>query len=203
MPITKTQNSHIRRNSQYEKRLNSILKAASKVIAKDGYEGASVRKVAAKAGIGLSGIYYYYKNKDELLYAIQEHTFSTLVGLLKQKLSGANSPEDKLRAVIDNHINFFVNNINDLKVCVHEIESLSGSNYKNVLKIRHEYFELVKEVVEANLSKKSDFDPALVALYLFGSLNWIYMWYDSEKNSDISQLSDHLMKIFTNGIKTT
>jgi AcrR family transcriptional regulator len=203
LPTTKTDQSNIRRNRQYEKRLNSILKAASTVIARDGYEGASVRKVAARAGVGLSGIYYYFTNKDELLYAIQINTFTTLVELLKERLSGLENPKDKLRAVIKNHIEFFVNNINDLKVCVHEIESLSGAYYKDVLKIRQQYFKLVKNVVAENLSKGEKLDPALVSLYLFGSLNWIYMWYDPQVNSDVTELTDQLMTIFTKGIKAT
>jgi AcrR family transcriptional regulator len=203
LPTTKTEQTNIRRNRQYEKRLNSILKAASTVIARDGYEGASVRRVAAKAGVGLSGIYYYFKNKDELLYAIQKNTFSTLVELLKERLSNLENPKDKLRAVMENHIEFFVNNINDLKVCVHEIESLSGAYYKDVLKIRQEYFRLVKDVVTENLPEGQKLDPALVSLYLFGSLNWIYMWYDPQINSDVPVLTDQLMTIFTKGIKAT
>jgi AcrR family transcriptional regulator len=159
--------------------------------------------VAAKAGVGLSGIYYYFTNKDELLYAIQKNTFSTLVELLKCRLAGLEDPKDKLRAVIENHIEFFVNNINDLKVCVHEIESLSGPYYKDVLKIRREYFRLVKDVVTENLPKGKKLDPALVPLYLFGSLNWIYMWYNPQINSDVSVLTDNLMTIFTKGIKAT
>jgi len=203
LPTTKTEQTNIRRNRHYEKRLNSILKAASTVIARDGYEGASVRKVAARAGVGLSGIYYYFKNKDELLYAIQTDTFTTLVDMLKERLSGLDDPKDKLRAVIENHIEFFVNNINDLKVCVHEIESLSGAYYKEVLKIRQEYFKIVKDVVNENLPEGEKLDPALVSLYLFGSLNWIYMWYNPQINSDVSVLTDNLMTIFTKGIKAT
>jgi TetR/AcrR family transcriptional regulator len=203
LPTTKTEQTNIRRNRQYEKRLNSILKAASTVIAKDGYEGASVRKVAARAGVGLSGIYYYFKNKDELLYAIQKNTFTTLVDLLKERLSGLDDPKDRLRLVIENHIEFFVNNINDLKVCVHEIESLSGAYYKDVLKIRQEYFRLVKDIITENVPKGEKLDPALVSLYLFGSLNWIYMWYNPQINSDVSVLTDNLMTIFTKGIKAT
>jgi len=203
LPTTKTDQSTIRRNRQYEKRLNSILKAASTVIARDGFEGASVRKVAAKAGVGLSGIYYYFKNKDELLYAIQTDTFTTLVEMLKERLSGLDNPRDRLRAVIENHVEFFVNNINDLKVCVHEIESLSGSYYKEVLEIRREYFKVVRDVVTENLPEGEKLDPALVSLYLFGSLNWIYMWYNPQINSNVSVLTDNLMTIFTKGIKAT
>ncbi|MEW5995286.1 MAG: TetR/AcrR family transcriptional regulator [Candidatus Zixiibacteriota bacterium] len=189
-----------RRNYQYQKRLSSILRAASKVIARDGFEGASVRDVAAKANIGLSGIYYYFTNKDELLYALQHHTFSTLVNSLKERLKITTTPREKLRAVIDNHFEFFVNNMEDLKVCVHEIESLSGKYYKSVLTIRREYYRLVRDVVAENIGKRKQ-AANVASLFLFGSLNWVYMWYDPAKNSDIEKLSNQLANIFINGIK--
>jgi len=63
----KAKSATTRRRGNYEKRMASILKAASRVIAKNGFDGASVRDVAAKGKIGLSGIYYYFKNKDEML----------------------------------------------------------------------------------------------------------------------------------------
>ncbi len=199
MATTKTSKPE-RRNSQYEKRLSSILKAASKTIARDGFEGATVRKVAARAKINLSGIYYYFSGKDELLFALQRHTFSTLVATLKKRLEKCASPEEKLRAVIDNHFEFFVSNMDDLKVCVHEIESLSGKYYREVLTIRQEYFRIVRQVV-TEFSGKSKNQANLAALFLFGSLNWVYMWYDAEKNPDIKKLSQRLLNIYLNGIK--
>jgi AcrR family transcriptional regulator len=190
------------RNNRYEKRLSLILRAASKVIARDGFDGASVRAVAAEGKVGLSNIYYYFKSKDELLYAIQRRVFSTLVSTLRKRLTSAGSPEEKLKAVIDNHFQFFVNNVGDLKVCVHEIESLSGEYYRNVLKIRREYYRLVRDVV-AEVSGASDYEANLSALFLFGSLNWVYMWYDREKNSEIDILSHQLHKVLLNGIKSS
>lgn len=190
-----------RRNRQYEKRLDSILKAAARVMASDGFEGASVRKVAAMAEIGLSGIYYYFKSKDEMLFALQENTFSSLVESLKEKLPEAVSAEDKLRAVIDNHLQFFSRQMDDLKVCSYEIESLSGRYYDEILQIRRGYFRLVRDVIAENISESSAIDPDLAALFLFGSLNWMFMWYDPARNSEIDRLSDQLMRIFEKGIK--
>jgi AcrR family transcriptional regulator len=191
-----------RRNSQYEKRLASILKAASKVIARDGYEGASVREVAARAKIGLSGIYYYFKSKDELLYALQHHAFTTLNSTLRERLKKAATPEEKLKAVIDNHFDYFANNMDNLKVCVHEIESLSGKYYRSVLEVRQEYFRLVQRAV-GEVAKRRNYGTNLAALALFGSLNWIYMWYDPQKNPDIDKVSDQFLKVFLNGIKAS
>ena len=189
----------VRHHDNYEKRLSLILKAASKIIARDGFAGASVRDVAAKGKIGLSGIYYYFESKDELLYAIQRHSFSTLVSLLKERLETCYSPEDKLKAVIDNHFQFFVKNRDEFRVCVHEMESLSGKYYKTVLKIRQEYFQLVRGVIDEVLRGSKD-ETDLTALFLFGSLNWVYMWYDPEKNYDVDKLSSQYLRVLLNGI---
>jgi len=188
-----------RRNSQYQKRLSSILRAASKVIAKDGFEGASVRDVAASGKIGLSGIYYYFKSKDEMLYAIQHHAFSTLVDQLQERLKTAQTPEDRLKAVIDNHFRFFVENMDEFKVCVHEIDSLSGKLYRSVLEKRQEYFNLVRKAVDGIYGKPS-YETDLATLFLFGSLNWVYMWYDPKKNADVNKLSSNFLKVLLNGI---
>ncbi len=203
MPQIKAELVPRRRNSQYQKRLSAILKAAAKTIAKDGFEGAAVRQVAASARIGLSGIYYYFKSKEELLFALQEYTFTTLLESLKERLKAAKTPQGKLRAVIDNHFQFFVHNRDELKVCVHEVESLSGGYYKRILKIRREYFCLVSAVVKELTRSSGRNDPNLAALFLFGSLNWVYMWYDPKKNSDIGELSRQLLRVFLHGIKAT
>ena len=188
-----------RRQVRYEKRLSSILRAASRVIARDGFEGASVRDMAAKGRIGLSGLYYYFKNKDELLYAIQHHAFSTLVSSLKESLKASASPDVKLRAIIYNHFKFYVENMDEFRVCVHEIESLSGKQYKSILKIRQEYFHLVRQVVgEAFHGTRYEIDMA--TFFLFGSLNWVYMWYNPEKNSDIDRVTSQFLRVFLNGI---
>lgn len=192
-----------RRNRQYEKRLDSILKAAAKVMAVDGFERASVRKVAAEAKIGLSGIYYYFKSKDEMLFALQDDTFSSLVESLEEKLRHLESPEEKLRAVVDNHLQFFSRQMEDLKVCSYEIGSLSGDYYEEILKIRRRYFGLVRDVIAENIAASSDTDPNLVALFLFGSLNWMFMWYDADRNRDIGRLSSQLVRTFLEGIKAT
>ncbi len=199
-PITGAKPPAPRRRGKYEKRSSSILRAASKVIARDGFEGASVRAVAARGKIGLSGVYYYFRSKEELLYAIQHNAFSTLVQSLEERLSRSSSPQERLKAVIDNHFQFFVNNMDDLKVCVHEIESLSGKYYKSVLKIRQEYFRLVRRIV-AGVFRGSAYETDLATLFLFGSLNWVYMWYDPKKNANIDKLSSQFLRVYLNGVK--
>ena len=158
-----------------------------------------MRAMAARGRIGLSGIYYYYKNKDELLYAIQHHAFSTLVDSLQERLAACETPEQKLRAIIENHFQFFVENTDEFRVCVHEIDSLSGKYYKSVLAVRQEYFRQVREVISSVL-RRSRYEIDMATFFLFGSLNWVYMWYDPAKNPDIQRVTTHFLKVILNGI---
>jgi AcrR family transcriptional regulator len=193
------QTQAIKRQAKYEKRQSSILRAASRIIARDGFEGASMRAMATRSRVGLSGMYYYYKNKDELLFAIQHHAFSNLVESLKERLGALKTPEQKLRAIIENHFQFFVENTDEFRVCVHEINSLSGKYYKSVLAIRQEYFRLVRDVISQVL-RRSQYEIDMATFFLFGSLNWVYMWYDPAKNSDVRRVTTQFLKVILNGI---
>ncbi|SDM27199.1 TetR/AcrR family transcriptional regulator [Sediminibacillus halophilus] len=56
----------------HEQRRNKIAEAAWRVILENGMEGASVRKIAEKAGLSLGALRYYFSNQEELiLYAMR------------------------------------------------------------------------------------------------------------------------------------
>jgi AcrR family transcriptional regulator len=187
------------RSDRYERKLALILKAASEVIAENGFDGASVRAVAARANISLSGIYYYFTSKEQLLFALQRHTFISLNDLLGAALERHSNPEDRLRALIENHIKYFVNNMDSLKVCAHELNSLSGKPYEWILEYRRQYFDLARQVI-SELSGDNAEDAALSTLFLFGSLNWVHMWYDDKEHSDTEKLCEKLTQIYLHGL---
>ncbi|MEQ8799000.1 MAG: TetR/AcrR family transcriptional regulator [Salinisphaeraceae bacterium] len=67
-----------------------LLKAAIKVIARDGYVGASLRKVARQAGYTTGAVTYYFSNKDAMLTAVVESMFDEFDALL----SATQDPSD-------------------------------------------------------------------------------------------------------------
>jgi AcrR family transcriptional regulator len=70
-----------------ERRIAEILVAATEVFREDGYAGFTTRRVAAKAGLTLSNLQYYFPNKEELLSVIIKNF---LQGFLDNYLSIAN-----------------------------------------------------------------------------------------------------------------
>jgi AcrR family transcriptional regulator len=50
-----------------QRRRKQILRATAEIVAEDGFEGATMRKIAARAGVSLGVLNYYYSGKRELV----------------------------------------------------------------------------------------------------------------------------------------
>jgi AcrR family transcriptional regulator len=68
------------KTARFDATLVELLTRSAKLFADQGYEKASMRKVAQVARISLPGLYYYVRSKEELLFLIQHRAFDDLCG---------------------------------------------------------------------------------------------------------------------------
>jgi AcrR family transcriptional regulator len=54
-----------------------ILEAAAQIAAESGYEGTTISKVVKRSGLPVSSVYWFFKDKDELLAEVVRHSFET------------------------------------------------------------------------------------------------------------------------------
>lgn len=187
----------------YDERLNHILNAATYVIARDGYQKASMREVAKTAGVSLAGMYYYFDSKEKMLYIIQFRTFNSLLANLKEKLHGVTDPIEKIQVMIKAHITYFSNNIAAQKVCSHEMESLTGNSYTEILNIRREYYDCTRKIIDQIFDlyvQDCSQDRHIATMSLFGMLNWLYRWYDPKRDRSPANLASQMSELFLHGI---
>jgi TetR/AcrR family transcriptional repressor of bet genes len=86
-------------------RRTQIARALLKVMAKNGYEGASVADVAKVAAIAPGLVHYHYKNKLEILLAAIDELAADYDERLARHLGAARGdPEQELRAFVDAHL---------------------------------------------------------------------------------------------------
>ena len=71
-----------------------ILAAAQQVFAVKGFDGASTREIAAKAGVNISSLHYHWESKETLYLAIFERIFQQVVDLLRDEITTPSSDED-------------------------------------------------------------------------------------------------------------
>jgi AcrR family transcriptional regulator len=187
----------------YDRRLNRILEAATVVIAREGYGKASMRAIATATGVSLAGLYHYFESKEKMLFLIQFRTFSSLLNNLREKLHGVSDPVEQLRVMVRAHVSYFAANMAALKVCSHELDSLTGEAYDETRRVRREYYELARSVVDGVLGEVAEngsLDCRVATMSLFGTLNWLYRWYDPKKDRAPSALANQISTQFLQGV---
>jgi AcrR family transcriptional regulator len=162
-----------------------------------------MRKVARAAGLSLPGLYYYVHGKEELLFLIQHQTFGALADELEAIVASGTTPDEQLRAMVESHVRYVAEHLPELKVCTTELDSLHGESWRRVLERRQRYFGLTRRILERLGAKDgaTRVEPGLGALYLFGLLNWLVMWFDPARN-DPAALAESLAGFFLGGYRS-
>lgn len=183
----------------YDDKLERLLRTAAAVFAEKGYHPASIRDISRATGTSLSGLYYYFRSKEELLFLIQDHCFTTVLENLERRLHGVREPEERLRVLVDNHLRFFAANMNEMKVLSHEAASLQGEYRQQVNAHKKQYVELCASIMAALRPADTPEEQRAAALSLFGMMNWIYTWYQPERDLSVEDLAALMTRVFLGG----
>lgn len=195
---------HVPSDSRFDRRLADVLAHASRIFCEKGYEGASIRDLSRATGMSLAGLYHYFESKEELLYLIQKHTFTTIIETLRRKLEDSTDPEERLRIFIRSHLEYSLANKQAMKVLVHEDETLTNGRGAEIAAIKKEYYRICFELVEdLRRAKGLEFSGRLAVLSLFGMINWIYSWHNPRVDADATALAQQMGDIFLRGVSHT
>jgi AcrR family transcriptional regulator len=186
---------------RFDRQLGKILEHATDVFWEKGYAGASMRDLSRATGMSLAGMYHYFGSKDRLLYLIQKHTFSTILSRLRDRVSQLRDPQRGIRAFIDNHLEYFLEHQQAMKVLSHEDEVLDGEYGREIARIKREYYQTCRELLDRYKKEKGlEFDSRTAVLSLFGMMNWIYTWYNPRLDGKAERLAQEMSNIFFKGI---
>ncbi len=187
-------------------KLDKLLSASAALMARQGFSQTSIRHVARETGFSLGGMYYYFKNKEDLLFQIQKKTFGSLLELQEQTVTAGGKAVDLLEQLVKNHLAYFISHFSELKVCTFELESLQGERFENIAALRRRYYLCMARVVgEINGvtadELENDRQVRHRTLFIFGMLNWVFMWYDAETDDPAGPLGDELFAMVMNGLQ--
>ena len=91
---------------------DDILNHALDLIAADGFERFSMRKLALRLGIAVKTIYNYYHNQDEIYLRLLTRGFEYLYRCFESAIADHEDPMDQLAAAIRVYVDFGLDNAN-------------------------------------------------------------------------------------------
>jgi AcrR family transcriptional regulator len=83
----------------------AIMRAAVSVIGEQGYEGASVRDMASRAGVSVAALYYHFPSKRDLLREYLEEAWQVLLSRLDRRLRAV---DDDPFAQLDEYVSTLI-----------------------------------------------------------------------------------------------
>jgi AcrR family transcriptional regulator len=158
-----------------------ILAAASRVFREKGLHAAGMRDIAAELGMAVGNLYYYFKDKEELLAFVQESALSGLLDLAARVRALDLRADQKLWLLLEEH----VVRLNDPEegtpgsLAHLEVEALGERRRTAVLAQRDEYERAVRRLVEEGMDLEvfRPLDAKVAALALLGAVNWTVKWF--------------------------
>lgn len=91
-------------------RRGEILAAATRIFNSDGYDGATIRRIADEVGLSSTALYMHFRDKDEILVEICQGAMEQLLTLGAQIAAQDKPPVERARNMIEAYIQFGLDN---------------------------------------------------------------------------------------------
>lgn len=93
-------------------RRGEILQAAERIFVAEGYQGATIRKIADEVGVSSTALYMHFRDKDEILLEICDHAIARLLASNSEISARPIDALARVRLMLDAYISFALENPN-------------------------------------------------------------------------------------------
>lgn len=179
-----------------------ILKSAAAAFRKLGYHGATVEQIAAALHMKKGNLYYYFHNKEEILFACHEYSLERLLGILDQVEKSDLLPDEKMRLLISAGVHTILDELHGTALFL-DLEALSPPHLKTIVAGRDRFDQglrrLLDEGVRAGVFDKGDIK--LRSFAILGALNWIPRWYNPDGPASSQEIADRFADFLLAGLR--
>lgn len=175
-----------------------ILKSAAAAFRRRGYHGASVDEIASALDMTKGNLYYYFQNKEEILFACHDYSLDELLALMDEVRAETSSPDDKLRRLILAFVHMMLDELQGTALTL-DLQALSPALMKRIIAKRDRFDHGLREIIQQGMDEGSfrTGDPKMIGFAIMGAVNWITKWFDPEgpmTSEDIGQrFADYLV----------
>lgn len=181
-----------------------ILRAATRVFARNGYFNSKVADIARAADVADGTVYLYFKSKEEILHSIFDQNMAEAISSGRKLIEALSDPREKLRSIAKLHLERLGAD-RDLAV-VFQVELRGSTKFMQEFSAAGfaEYLDLLckifQEAQRTGVFRK-DLNAKVMSKILFGALDEMATnWIISKRNYKLGPMADMVMDVFLNGV---
>jgi AcrR family transcriptional regulator len=182
-------------------RKREILRAASRLFRSQGLHSTGMRDIAAAAGMAVGNLYYYFKDKQELLAFCQEDALEGLLELAARVRVLPLAADQKLYLLMVGHV-MRLHEGTPGSIAHLDVNALASESRSAVLARRDAYEGTYRALLRqgAETGVLRSVDARLAAATILGALNWTAQWYRPDGPKSTRQLGEELADQLLRGV---
>jgi AcrR family transcriptional regulator len=171
----------IAEETRFELQRHRILEAAATCFNEKGYSGTSLKDVARHLGLTDAALYYYVRNKEELVYQCYLRAADLGREAMDRARGEGVSGFEQARLYIRHHVETMVGERGPVAI-MSEIPSLSEPHREEILEISRRHSRAFEEILEVGIADGSIDcrDVRMTGNAIMGAINWIPKWFHGD-----------------------
>jgi TetR/AcrR family transcriptional regulator, cholesterol catabolism regulator len=187
--------SHVRNGVE---RREEILKVATDLFYKRGFENGAMRDIAKSLNFTQAALYYHFKSKDEIFFSILDRFTEMALQSIKEELDAPTDLVAALRSALRRHVTINRDYAKEVKLLIEDRKLLAEEYARHVRLKERKIFELYRRHFEklraADLMPPVS--PTVMTFALVAAANSVYQWYDRKGEMSIDDIARQLGHIF-------
>lgn len=187
--------------TRFEAQRHRILKAAASCFNQKGFSGTSLKDVSRHLGLTDAALYYYVRNKEELVYQCYQRAAELGREAMQHGIREGANGFDKAYRYICCHIDVMVGDRGPVAI-MSEIPSLKRSHRNEILEVSRRHSLGFERILEEGIADGSirPCDVRMTGNAIMGSINWIPKWFHGDAGM-ARQIQQEFPGILTAGLK--
>ncbi len=167
--------------TRFELQKDRMLRAAARCFNEKGYSGSSLKDVATILGLTDAALYYYVRNKKELVYLCYVRAAEVGRESLDRAIAEGTNGFDTVARYIRYHIEVMVGERGPIAI-MSEIPSLEPAHREEILQASRQHSARFEDVLRQGIADGSigPCDVRMTGNAIMGSLNWVPKWFHGD-----------------------
>lgn len=159
-----------------------ILKAAAACFNEKGFSGTSLKDVAKRLGLTDAALYYYVRNKEELVYQCYLRAGEIGSEAIERAERDASTGLEQAKLYVRYHVEFLVGDRGPVAI-LSEIPSLERRHRNEILEISRRHSRRFESILERGIDDGSiaECDLRMTGNAIMGAINWIPKWHHGDR----------------------
>ena len=167
--------------TRWELQKDRMLRAAAKCFNEKGYSGSSLKDVANILGLTDAALYYYVKNKEELVYLCYLRAGDVGREAMDRAQAEGTSGLDIVRKYLRYHLEVMTGERGPIAI-MSEVPSLKPAHREEILEISRRHSARFEKILEQGIEDGSiaPCDVRMTGNAIMGALNWVPKWFHGD-----------------------